>query len=72
MRRNLFISLLAAVFFTMASSSLAASVLNVEVETGAMKDQARAVTKPAQGLVSITDSLHQVSICCGTGSFGYL
>lgn len=41
----------------MASASLAASVLNVEVETGAMKDQAKAVTKPAQGLVSIADPL---------------
>lgn len=55
--RKFFLSFFVAVFFTMASASLATSVLNIEVETGAMKDQAKAVTKSAKGLISIADPL---------------
>lgn len=41
----------------MASPSFATSILDVEIETGAMKDEAKAITKSAEGIISIADPL---------------
>ena len=54
---KVFLSLFIAVFFTMMSSSFAASVLSIETETGTMKDEAKAITKSAEGLISIANPL---------------
>ncbi len=52
---KIFLSLFIAVFFTMVSPSFAASVLNIEIETGAMRDAAKAVKKSTESLIFIAD-----------------
>ncbi|MEK7094705.1 MAG: hypothetical protein AAB886_01190 [Patescibacteria group bacterium] len=54
---KIFLSFFVVVSFTMVSPSFAASVLNIETETGAMKDEAKAVTKSAESLISIANPL---------------
>lgn len=46
-----------AVSFIIVSPSFAASVLNIETETGAMKDEAKAITKSVESLISIANPL---------------
>lgn len=52
-----FLSHLAFALFAVMLIPVVASALSVDVEIGAMKDQARAVTKSAKNLVTIADPL---------------
>ncbi len=52
-----FFKILAVAFFVSLLAPFAASALNVDIETGAMKDQAKAIKKSAKNLVAIADPL---------------